>query len=272
VKPADKQTGEKSMPTHPQRHTRQKLMLVLGLAAATLVVAGLIPPIAQDPAYHLFADQRTLLGIPHFWDTLSNLAFLVIGGLGAWRVMQGPPAGGMRELRTGYLVFFLGVALIAAGSGYYHLQPTNERLVWDRLPMAISLMAFFSVVVGERIDAAFGRRLLWPLVVTGIAAVVYWGVTEAQGSGDLRPYVVVQFLPVLLIPIILVLFPSRLTREGYLWATLLAYPAAKAAELLDAEMFHFLGVFSGHTLKHLLAAAGAGLFLLALQRRTLILR
>lgn len=258
------------MPTHPQRHSRLKLIFVLSLAAAALAVAGWLPPMAQDPAYHLFADQRTLLGIAHFWDTLSNLVFLFMGGLGAWQVMRGAPAGGMRELRTGYLVFFVGVALIAVGSGYYHLHPTNERLVWDRLPMAISLMAFFSVVIGERIDAAFGRRLLWPLVATGIAAVVYWGVTEARGSGDLRPYVVVQFLPVLLIPVILVLFPPRLAREGYLWATLLTYAAAKVAELYDAEVFHLLGVFSGHTLKHLLAAASAGLFLLALRRRTLV--
>ena len=260
------------MPTHLHlhRHTRRKLTLVLGLAVAAMAMVWLMPPIPQDPAYHRFADQRTLLGVPHFRDTLSNLAFLVIGGLGAWQVMRGPPAGGLRELRMGYLVFFLGLALIAVGSGYYHLHPTNERLVWDRLPIVISLMAFFAVVVGERVSPAFGRRWLWPLLLAGGASVIYWAVTEARGSGDLRPYVVVQFLPVLLIPIILVLFPSRLSREGYLWATLLTYAAAKAAELWDEEVFHIVGVFSGHTLKHLLAAASAGLFLLALRRRTLI--
>jgi hypothetical protein len=130
------------------------------------------------------------------------------------------------------------------------------------------LMAFFAVVIGERIAVPLGRRWLWPLLAAGIAAVVYWAVTEARGSGDLRPYAVVQFLPMLLIPVILVLFAARFSREGYLWATLLAYAASKAAELQDEAVLHFLGVLSGHTLKHLLAAGGAGLFLLALRRRS----
>lgn len=260
------------MPTHPHQHARQKLILVLGLAVAALAMVWLMPPIPQDPAYHRFADQRTLLGIPHTWNTLSNLAFLIIGVLGVRQVIAGPLPGGLAELRSGYLVFFLGVALIAGGSGYYHLHPTNERLLWDRLPMAIALMAFFAVVIGERIDAAFGRRLLWPLLVAGIAAVVYWGITEARGNGDLRAYAVVQFLPMLLIPVILVLFPSRFSREVYLWATLLAYAASKGVELQDETVFHFLGVLSGHTLKHLLAAGSAGLFLLALRRRARIVQ
>jgi hypothetical protein len=28
--------------------------------------------IQQDQLYHVFADQRTLLGIPHFWNVVSN--------------------------------------------------------------------------------------------------------------------------------------------------------------------------------------------------------
>ena len=260
------------MPTHPHRRDRQKLILVLGLAVAAIAMVWLMPPIPQDPAYHRFADQRALLGIPHFWNTLSNLAFLIIGGLGIRQVMAGALAGGLPQLRAGYLIFFLGVALIAGGSGYYHLHPTNARLVWDRLPMAIALMAFLAVVIGERIAVPFGRRWLWPLLAAGIGAVVYWGVTEARGSGDLRPYAVVQFLPMLLIPVILALFPSRFSREGYLWAALLAYAAAKAVELQDETVFRLLGGLSGHTLKHLLAAGGAGLFLLALRRRSRIVQ
>jgi hypothetical protein len=260
------------MPTKPHPPYRQKLLLILGLCVTTMVIVWWLPPIPQDPAYHDFADQRMLLGIPHFWNTLSNLAFLVIGGLGVWQVMTAPLPGGLPELRTGYLVFFLGVALIAGGSGYYHLHPTNERLVWDRLPIIISLMAFFAVIVGERIAVTAGRRWLWPLLAMGIAAVVYWAMTEARGFGDLRPYAVAQFLPLLLIPIILVLFPSRFSGEGYLWATLLAYAVAKAGEMQDEVVWHFLGVISGHTLKHLVAAGGAGLFLLALRRRSRITR
>jgi hypothetical protein len=249
---------------------QQKTILVLGLAVAATAVVWAMPPIPQDPAYHRFADPRTLLGIAHFWNTLSNLAFLIVGGLGIRQVMSRPLAGGLPELRSAYLIFFSGVALVALGSGYYHQHPTNERLVWDRLPMTIALMAFFALVVGERIGIVAARRLLWPLLAAGIAAVLYWSITETHGHGDLRPYVLVQFLPLLLVPVILVLFPSRFSREVYLWAMLLAYAASKAAELQDEALFRVLGVFSGHTLKHLLAAGGAGLLLLALRRRTRI--
>ena len=110
--------------------------LVLGLAVAAMAMVWLMPPIPQDPAYHRFAEQRTLLGVPHFRDTLSNLAFLVIGGLGAWQVMRGPPAGGLRELRMGYLVFFLGLALIEALARAVEIGAVRECLDRDDQPVA----------------------------------------------------------------------------------------------------------------------------------------
>ena len=41
-------------------------------------------PIAQDLAYHNFADRRTFCGIPNMLDVSSNLAFLVVGALAQW--------------------------------------------------------------------------------------------------------------------------------------------------------------------------------------------
>jgi len=40
-------------------------------------------PTPQPPAYHDFADQRPLLGLPHALNVISNMPFLIVGALGS---------------------------------------------------------------------------------------------------------------------------------------------------------------------------------------------
>jgi hypothetical protein len=42
----------------------------------------LLPTISQDQSYHQFADQRNLLGVPNFWNVVSNLPFIAVGAAG----------------------------------------------------------------------------------------------------------------------------------------------------------------------------------------------
>jgi hypothetical protein len=46
------------------------------LTVASLSAPLLLPPISQDQSYHQFADQRTILGIPNFWNVVSNFPLL----------------------------------------------------------------------------------------------------------------------------------------------------------------------------------------------------
>ena len=64
-----------------------KIRLLDLLALVAVAGAYLAPRIGQDPAYHMFADRRTLAGVPHFWNVVSNLPFLFVGAYGvtAWR-------------------------------------------------------------------------------------------------------------------------------------------------------------------------------------------
>ena len=97
----------------------------------------IISPIAQDQAYHLFADQRSVLGIPNFWNVMSNLPFLLVGVAGISFVHRN-----VRDpLRNLWLVFFAGIFVTAFGSGYFHLAPNNGTLAWDRLTMTIGFMS-----------------------------------------------------------------------------------------------------------------------------------
>src|SRR5262249_1773023 len=92
--------------------------------------------------------------------------------------------------------------------------------------------------------------------------------TEQQGRGDLRPYYFVQFYPMLALPLMLLLLPARYTRTGDLFIALGWYVLAKVFEHPgDAPIYALGQVVSGHTLKHLAAAAGAYWILRMLQGR-----
>jgi hypothetical protein len=225
--------------------------LLLGsVAIAAIGVVFWLGPIPQDPGYHEFADRRAWLGIPNFWNVATNLPFLFIGLLGlSWR-----PRLLSEALRGHYTILVIGVALVGVGSAYYHWAPSTPSLVWDRLPMTVAFMALFAAVVQDRVSERLGRVLLWPLMAAGAATIAYWYWSETAGRGDLRPYAVVQFLPMLLIPLMLLLFRGKGLRDAWLWATFGAYVLAKIAEHFDAAIFVATGFLSGHSLKHLLAA------------------
>ncbi len=227
----------------------------------------LTPPIPQDPAYHGFADGRTLLAVGNFWNVASNLPFLVVGLWGLFYVRRHSERVCLPGLQSAYVVFFAGVMLTAFGSGYYHLNPGNGPLVWDRLPMTVSFAGLFSIVIGEFVSARAGRRVLAPLLIIGLASVAYWASSESYGFGDLRPYAVVQFLPMLLIPFVLLTYSPTIGSKKYYWLMLLFYVLAKVFEYFDADILAIGELLSGHTLKHLFAAMAPATILYALHAR-----
>lgn len=248
-------------------HPGWRAALLLFMAATALVALVWHGPIPQPAGYHAFADQRALLGIPHFWNVVSSLPFTLIGLAGLWVLLRKRPPGALAELKSCYATAFAGAVLIGLGSGWYHLRPDNATLVWDRLPMTVTFMAFFAIVIGEHIDARLARRALPGLLLAGLGSVAYWALSERLGLSDLRPYLLVQFLPMALIPLILLLYPSRLTGVGLIWTLLGLYGVAKALESFDAALFEQLELLSGHTLKHLLAAGSLGCLVVGLRVR-----
>src|SRR5712692_9712484 len=125
---------------HAQRH--RHLIVFLGLMAASLAGLLLLPPIPQVQSYHQFADQRALLGVPNFWNVVSNLPFIAIGAAGLWRCRDD----------SATIVLFLGIFLTGFGSTYYHWNPTDGTLFWDRLPMTLAFTAILAGAVEERLS------------------------------------------------------------------------------------------------------------------------
>jgi hypothetical protein len=236
-------------------------MALIG-AVSALLLAGLLwqAPIAQFADYHDLADQRTLLGIPHFWNVATNLPFLLVGAMGL-ALLRRRPAGAS----SAWAALFSGTVLVFFGSACYHLDPSDATLVWDRLPIGIAFMGFFAALIGEhgRVDS---RLLMLPLILFSIAAVYWWRFT-----GDLSLWVWVQLAPMLAIVLALVFLPGRYTHRRYMAYALACYALSKLLELGDRQLMDWSGgAFSGHALKHLAAAAGVYCFYEMLRRRSAI--
>jgi hypothetical protein len=242
---------------------KQKLPTI---AAALLVGAALgYGPIAQPAAYHDFADQAAVFGIPHFADVASNLGFLLVAVWGLFRLSPQRDHSALAPSWGGYRLFLVGLLLTAFGSAYYHLAPDNATLVWDRLPIALACGGLLAGVWSDT-HGHPSRHPAAVLALCAVASVAWWHFTELAGSGDLRPYLLMQALPFVLVPLWQSAYDARESDRWYFGVALLIYAAAKLAELNDHEIGAVLGV-TGHTLKHLLATLSSALVVAGLERR-----
>jgi hypothetical protein len=165
-----------------------------------------------------------------------------------------------------FSLLFLAILATGVGSAYYHLDPSDERLFWDRLPITLGFTSLLAIIIGDRLGSAIGSRLLGPLCMIGVATALYW-----RWAGDLRPYALAQFLPLLAIPLLIALFPPRHSHSHLVIAALGCYGVAKVCELLDAPLYSATAhLLSGHTLKHLAAAIATLLLVMLPVRRTLL--
>lgn len=126
----------------------RKLFILVG---AVLIIAAILPPIAQDPRYHAFADNRTLHQIPNFWNVISNVPFF-LAALYGLKVLQ---SGSFAEPweRFAFCILLAGTAAVGVGSTYYHLHPDDAHLFWDRLPMTVGFMSLLAATIAERIGS-----------------------------------------------------------------------------------------------------------------------
>jgi ceramidase len=216
-------------------------------------ITAMLKPMPQPEWYHNFADARTLLGVPRAQDVLSNLPFIAVGLAGLYYTLR-------RRMQTlqqrwAMAIMFAGLFLTGFGSGYYHLAPDSQRLVWDRLPMALAMAGIIALLVANRFRSA-PWWILPVLVAIGVGSVGQWAWSESWKAGDLRWYLLFQTLIFIVATALVLMFPASGEPKRALAIALAANVAAKLFELLDKPIFAIGGVVSGHTLKHLAAALG----------------
>lgn len=226
--------------------------VALALVAAVAVLFA--PALPEPAAFRTFIDERPLLGIPRFWNVVSNVPLFLVGAWGVYvvaradeRIFQEPAE------KWAYGLCLGAVALSGIGSAWFHARPDADRLVWDRLPIALGFMALLAGVIGERLSVQAGLRALAPLLVAGAASVFFWRWSMLRGVENIVPYAVVQYGGLAAI-VALAALPSRYTRGRDLFIVAAIYAAAKVTEMLDQQIYAVGELLSGHTLKHLLAA------------------
>ena len=245
-------------------HIAQRKAVLVGAAALLLAALATLPPLRQDPRYHTFADRRTLLGIPNFWNVISNLPFFLAAACGVSALRSRPFVE--RWERAAHWALLAGAVGVGAGSSYYHLHPDNQRLFYDRLPTTVVFMAMAAITLGECVSRKAAKRALLPLLAAGVASVFIW-----RATGDLRLYAAVQFGAMLAMPLMLIFGPGRDPAAAYTWGAVLLYGAAKIAEALDRQMGAFLST-GGHPWKHVAAGAALVVYVVGIGRRSALAR
>lgn len=237
--------------------------LLLAVLTLLIFAIGLTTvPIPQPQAYHNFADQRSFLGIANAWNVLSNIPFAIVGIWGIFLLLSPKKVQFIDDReRWPWVGVSIGLILTAIGSSYYHLEPNNYSLVWDRLPMTILFLSFAAALVTERINVRFGLWL-WPaLLIIGFYSVLHWYATEQRGMGDLRIYLGVQVFTAV-VALVMLIAPSPYNRNGDLAVVLLLFGLAHLFEVNDQQVAILTeNRISGHTLKHF-AGALAGFWLI----------
>ncbi len=232
---------------------KQRIGIYLLTFFAIVAVIGLFisPAIKQDELYHNFSDSNTILGIPNFWNVISNLPYVLFGLIG------------LRNKQTlQYIIFFISISFVGFGSAYYHLNPNSDTLVWDRLPMTLAFMSLISIIISEFINDDLGKKTIIPLLIVGVSSVIYWVLCN-----DLKFYALIQFYPMIAIPIILIVFKNRHSLTYGYWILLICYLIAKICEHFDYEIHNTISLISGHTIKHIVSALGIFILDLTYKRR-----
>lgn len=235
-----------------------------------------VPPVPQSQLYHKFADQRSLrqllpsvapIDIPHALDVLSNIPFLFVGLYGLYLLLAPKSIVFLTSFeKFGWIIFFISIAGVCIGSSYYHLMPSNATLVWDRLPMSVGFSSLLGLLIDERIHPMLGKSLFPFLLAAGFGSCAYWYYRD-----DLRAYILVQFYPVIYIPILLLISSAVYSHTiHYIYACIL-YGLAKACESGDKQVFKCTArKISGHTLKHLFSSAAIAIILYMLKVRVIL--
>lgn len=215
---------------------------------------SLMDPISQNQAYHNFADSNKHLSVPNFHNVVSNILFIIFPILGIFGLKST-----REKISPSWATYLLGVLLVGPGSAYYHLNPNDFTLIWDRLPMTIGFMGLASFVFSDVFNIMKEKTFLFILLLIGFYSIFHW-----VQFNDLRVYYWVQLTPLLAIIFTAFALPTKTLKPKFLLVAVVFYIFAKVTEKYDAQIFENLN-YSGHSIKHLLA--GISVFSLILMRK-----
>lgn len=237
----------------------RRCALVLLVSMTLAVTMGLLAwgPIPLGGQAHQYADERSWLGLRGAANVWVNLAMFAAGAWG-WHVTRAGrwPA----QLRMPWQLFHLCAMLSAVASGLYHADTGDLLFVLAHVFSAAGFVMLTLGMLAERVHSRFGTPLTCLLVLCGVATaglVVLFGHSQPNGL-DMRPLLLLEIVPVLVIPAGALSLPGRVTRASDWIGVLTFYALAKLMQSCDALVLEMSGWISGHTLMHLMLTAAVG--------------
>lgn len=244
------------------REVRRANVVVLATLAIAFVAWALLPVMPQVQSYHQFADRRSWCGVPNAADVLSNLAFAFVGIFGVARLVSDRRVRFVPATEAGLWCIVIGIIATALGSIWYHYEPNDATLVWDRLPLTLVFAGVLGAAAAQRFGNDIGQSVLATLLPIGVGSVIYWILT-----GDLSLYLAVQFGGIAALALLLAFTRGRDDPIPWLWL-LGCYVVAKVLEVEDRAIWDATGgVVAGHAVKHLIAAVACAAALWPLRSR-----
>jgi hypothetical protein len=236
------------MMTMPKFLNQNKIIFYT-LLILSIIALYIASPITQNPAYHHFADQRIICGVPHIGDVLSNLSFIAVGIILFFKSFKEKPVHEFQQFMFGF--FCVSAVALGLGSAYYHWNPSDKTLIWDRMTMVFG----FSVIF---MDSMWRYNVFKPNMMASKFAVCFFlfcaTVVYSKVTNRLEPYVLVQFFTLLII-LVLALVNLKSINSHAVLMMVGTYIIAKIFEYYDLKIWLELHqVVSGHTLKHLMYA------------------
>jgi hypothetical protein len=232
-----------------------KIIFYGGILILAIVLMA-FAPITQPQGYHQFAEQRIIANLPHFGDVLSNLAFILVGFLLLFKSKEWKFDEIYKGQKNLFNLLAYSCIILGLGSGYYHLNPTDSTLVWDRITMVLGFsIIFYDSCIRYNI---FGKdKVITGVVLTAtifVGTVIFWVIFDR-----LEPYFLIQASAIVLL--ILALRNYKEIPSKHLFYLCAWYAVAKICENQDKLVFMLSSdLISGHTIKHLASAVALYVF------------
>lgn len=230
------------------------------LASMTLAVTmGLMAwgPVELTASAHRYADERAWFGMVGAANVWVNA---VMFAAGAWGWYATRNSHWPLHLRTPWQLFQLCAMAAAGAAALYHARPHDSLFVFTHVTTASGFVMLTFGLLAERVHSRFGSL---PVCLMVLAGIVSTGgamlLAHAQGGHlDMRPLLLLEIIPVLVIPAGALSLPGRST-QVFDWVIVLTfYALAKLFETGDALVLEATGWISGHTLMHLALTAAVG--------------
>lgn len=230
------------------------------LASMTLAVTmGLMAwgPVELTPDSHRYADERVWLGVPAAANVWVNAAMFAAG---AWGWYATRASRWLLELRTPWQLFHVCAMVSAGAAALYHAHPQDTVFVLTHVATASGFVMLTLGLLAERVHSGFGSLQVCCAVLLGIA-LTGGGmllIHARSGSLDMRPLLLLEIIPVLVIPAGALSLPGRSTAVFDWVVVLTLYALAKLFEMGDAFVLEASGWISGHTMMHLALTSAVG--------------